>query len=106
MKKGDIVLTPFPFTDLSETKFKPALIISLYKDDVVLAFISSIINRVDTYEILIKKSGKNGLKTDSILKLNKLITLDRKIVVGKIGELENNILKEAGKLLLKLFEIS
>ena len=44
MKQGTIVLTPFPFTDLSTTKRRPAIVISKDNEqtgDVVVAYISS-----------------------------------------------------------------
>lgn len=45
-KRGDIVLVPFPFTDLSSTKQRPALIVSsdalnTVRDDVLVAAITS-----------------------------------------------------------------
>lgn len=39
--KGKIVLIPFPFTDLTATKLRPALILHDGEKDVVAAFISS-----------------------------------------------------------------
>jgi mRNA interferase MazF len=44
MTKGTIVLTPFPFTDLSTVKRHPAVIVSSFEKpryDVIVAFISS-----------------------------------------------------------------
>ena len=44
MKRGTVVLTPFPFTDLSGQKVRPALVVSRSDrpdPDVLLAFITS-----------------------------------------------------------------
>lgn len=39
--KGKIVLVPFPFTDLTAAKLRPALVVYEGEEDVVVAFISS-----------------------------------------------------------------
>jgi mRNA interferase MazF len=45
--KGKIVLVPFPFTDLTATKLRPALVIYEGEKDIVVAFISSNLERQD-----------------------------------------------------------
>ncbi|MFN3532028.1 MAG: hypothetical protein ACK41Q_05865 [Candidatus Brocadia sp.] len=55
--KGKIVLVPFPFTDLTSTKLRPALDIREGEKDVVLAFISSKIQKeVSEADILTKNT--------------------------------------------------
>ncbi|MCH8535834.1 MAG: type II toxin-antitoxin system PemK/MazF family toxin [Flavobacteriaceae bacterium] len=41
MKKGDIVLIPFPFTDLSGVKNRPAVVLHSSGEDVVLCFLTT-----------------------------------------------------------------
>ncbi len=61
MIRGKIVLTPFPFTDLSASKVRPAVVISnslRSGADVILAFISTsfdITNLSPTDELLLHK---------------------------------------------------
>lgn len=91
-KKGTIVLIPFPFTDLSSHKVRPAVVLShgLKGDDVVLAFISSQkIKRKETTDVVIAQTSKGftetGLKADSIVRISKIATLDKKIMLGTLG---------------------
>lgn len=85
MEKGTIVLTPFPYTDLSTIKRRPAVIISSSKkqgNDVVLAFISS---KIDTClqetDLLLDQTQpdfkKTGLKKTSVIKLDKIVTVEK-----------------------------
>jgi len=46
VRRGTVVLTPFPFTDLTGAKVRPAVVISRTDrpgDDVILAFVSSVV---------------------------------------------------------------
>lgn len=90
-KKWDIILVPFPFTDLSTIKKRPALIISpdSYNDglDFVIAFITSKIDakeRLGDYQI--KYWQKANLPKPSMLRM-KFATIDKRIIVKKLGSL-------------------
>jgi len=92
-KKGDIVLIPFPFTDLSSNKVRPALVIGIDQDDCVVLFITSLkpISKNNTVHIEKKESEKIGLKKESWVIVSKIATLNKKIVLGKIGSIDKGI---------------
>jgi mRNA interferase MazF len=95
MSKGDIVLVPFPFTDLSGNKVRPAVLLHASKksQDCIVAFISSVRDKTSSFNVKINKSSKNNLKSDSVIKVDKITTLDKKMVIGKIGKVENEYIK-------------
>lgn len=100
LKRGDIVLVPFPFTDLSERKVRPAIVISAKNDvDVSVAFISSIIPKEPTeVDFVLAESHPNfsmtGLKKSSAFKMNKVLTLGRSKVLRRLGRASPAIQKE------------
>ena len=59
--KGDVVVLPFPFSDLSKSKKRPALVAAILKgDDIILCQITSEA-RVDSYSIaLVSSDFKKG----------------------------------------------
>lgn len=111
-KKGTIVLIPFPFTDLSASKVRPAVIVSsaLAGRDAIVAFISSKkAKRLQKTDVAVKSCGKTfamtGLKTDSIIKVGKIATLDKKIILGKLGKIDSATEKELNRKIKILFEV-
>jgi len=113
MTKGTIVLTPFPFTDLSTVKRRPAVIVSSSKkpgDDVIVAFISSrVVEPVEETDYILEGDHPNfkdtGLKKRSVFKMDKLVTVEKRILVGEIGKVSYSILQELDKRLRKTFDL-
>lgn len=108
--KGKIVLVPFPFTDLTTAKLRPALVLYEGEKDAVLAFISSKIPvEVSEVDILITKDNpgfiKSGLKVDSVIKLDKIATVLKELIMGELGELDEELRKEVNQKLKKIMEI-
>jgi len=94
--KGDVVVIPFPFSDLTQTKRRPALVIStLEGDDVILCQITSQTFR-DNYAIPLEdKDFKTGeLKQSSNVRANRIFTADSHIILYKAGSLTVNRLNE------------
>jgi mRNA interferase MazF len=85
MTKGDIVLIPFPFSDLSGSKNRPAVILIETAGDVTIAFITTQIKWNSENDILLQPSDLNGLKKVSLIRLNKLATIDKGLVIGRLG---------------------
>ncbi len=102
--KYKIILVSFPFTNLSGDKIRPAVIISdkIIGDDIVVAFISSSVKKLFTFDIKIKKTDKNGLKKNSVIKTSKIATIDKKVVLGEIGETESILRRKIDNNLKKV----
>ena len=104
-ERGKIILVPFPFTDLSAQKIRPAIILSKSNQssrDVVVIFISSVVtNPAQPHQYLITTEHKafkqTGLKVSSLAVCNKLATLDKSIVLGEIGSVPVGIMKELSR---------
>lgn len=77
MRKGDIVLIPFPFTDLTGTKNRPALILADSDNDITVSFITTQLKWQEKFDIRLDPSNANGLKKDSLIRLNKITTLKK-----------------------------
>ena len=106
-EKWDIILVPFPFTDLKTTKKRPALIISPdeynEKLDVVIAFITSKLDseyRLGDY--IIQEREKSNLPKPSMIRM-KFATIDKSIIIKKIGKLSEKDKGEFNKLLIDFF---
>jgi len=92
-KKWDIILVPFPFTDLSASKKRPALIVSPDEHntglDIVIAFITSKIDiktRLGDYHI--QEWKKANLPKPSMIRM-KFATIDKTIIVKQFGRLKS-----------------
>jgi mRNA interferase MazF len=105
MEKGDIILIPFPFTDLSGNKNRPALVLLNGELDVTLAFISTQLKWKEESDILLKPTPENGLKIESIIRLSKLATLDKDLALGKLGAIEGETRKQVNKNITLLFKL-
>jgi mRNA interferase MazF len=85
---GTIVLTRFPFTDLSEVSRRPALVVSAQpgsSGDFILCFITSV-TRTGPHAGPLSPDGGTGLKVRSLVRFDKLATLHASVIVGLIGE--------------------
>jgi mRNA interferase MazF len=93
LSRGDVILTVFPFTDLSSSKVRPATIVGRPEgDDLVLAFLSSQTSVGHTRSsYLLHPSdadfGRTGLRRPSLVRLNKLATLHRVLVQRRLGHI-------------------
>jgi len=88
--KGDFVVVPFPFSDLTRAKKRPALVISRLKgDDLILCQITSQ-DVKDEYAIPLGErdfdSGK--LRKNSNIRPNRIFTADCHIVLYSVGHLK------------------
>jgi len=105
MKKGDILLIPFPFTDLSGIKNRPALLLAQSERDVIVAFITTQLKWEDDHHIVIQPSHESGIKKTSLLRLDKLTTINKELIIGKLGNLSSSELRSVDIKLLQLFKI-
>ena len=105
MIKGDILLIPFPFTDLTGQKNRPALVLVTTDTDITVAFITSQIKWQEEHDLKLEPSTENGLKKTSLVRLSKLATIDNELVIGKLGGLAEADIQQLNTNLIKLLQL-
>lgn len=105
MFKGDIVLIPFPFTNLTGSKLRHAAVLAANKIDVTVCFITRQIGWQEPTDMLLGPNLINGLKITSLVRASKIATLDRALAKGLLGKMsatELTDLNYKSKALLQL----
>ena len=94
--KGDVVVVPFPFSDLSSAKKRPALLLAdVNGEDFILLQITSQAMR-DSYAVSLDEDDfvSGSLKKKSNIRPNKIFTADKSLVLYKLGAIKREKTKE------------
>jgi len=107
-RAGQIVLTPFPYSDLSDAKLRPVLMLRQASrfDDWLVCMVSSQVQQAETNldEILSPTDtdfANSGLKVASVLRLSRLAVLDGSLLLGSIGAISEERLGNVRQRLAK-----
>ncbi len=104
--KGDVVVIPFPFSNLSDSKRRPAVVLSpLDGDDLILCQITSRQVR-DRYAIHLgdEDFATGSLKQPSNVRPNRIFTAERGLVLYRIGNLKLSKLEEIVGRLIEILQ--
>jgi mRNA interferase MazF len=102
---GDVVVAPFPFSDLSASKRRPCLVLAnLSGDDVILCQITSQ-DRRDPYAIPLLDAdfADGGLRHTSLIRPNRLFTADSALILYRAGHISVTKHAEVVAVLIALF---
>jgi mRNA interferase MazF len=87
--KGDVVIVPFPFSDFSRSKRRPALVLTdLRGNDIMICQITSQpTNDIFAQTLLSEDFVSGSLFIDSYVRPLRVFTVDKQIVLRKIGHI-------------------
>ena len=109
-KQFDVVVVPFPFTDRTASKRRPALVLSdesAFNSAIghsLLAMITTAAHSGWPLDIPLQDISSAGLKAPSIVRM-KLFTLDHALILRTIGQLGKTDQKRLETALKKLVNI-
>lgn len=102
---GAVILVPFPFSDLSQAKLRPAVVLAeAGKNDWILCQITSNPYGDAKAITLLNSSFQNGsLQMTSYVRPGKLFTSNSSLVVKQVGCLKTEVLKFIIKAVIDIF---
>lgn len=105
--KGDIIVIPFPFSDLSASKRRPALVLAdLPGDDIVLCQITSK-NTKDGFAIAFNNSdlASGTISMASNIRPNRLFTADKKLIAYTLGRVSPKKYRAVVQTIVDMIEL-
>ncbi len=117
IQRGDIVLATLPFTDLTGSKIRPALVVQCDRnnqrlDDVILAMITRTLHRAasEPTQLLLDLTTPDGAATGllhtSVVKCEHLITLHRDLLTRTIGMMPASLMQKVDVCLKESLQLS
>ncbi len=107
-RQGEIVIVPFPFSDLSAIKQRPVLVLSKNMDnekteDIITCGITSNIKN-SNYSVLIENKNliEGKIPKPSRIKIDKLFTINKEIVKKKVGRVDKETFEKMKYEFIKL----
>ena len=94
--KGDVVVLPFPFSDLSGSKKRPALVLAdIGGDDILLCQITSQQIK-DAYAVSLNSAVLQSgyLPSDSFIRPLRIFAADKNIILKKAGSVKTELMAE------------
>lgn len=94
----DIWLVRFPFSDLSSTKLRPALVLAVHREELIILGIFSKIPVGELRETWVLVSdthpdfSQTGLKKTSLIRADKIATVNESVFHRQLGTLPSNML--------------
>ena len=70
-----------------------------------MVFITTKLKWQSEFDVLISPSNKNGLKENSLVRINKISTLDKDLVLGRLGELTSTEIIKINQSIIKQFSL-
>jgi len=108
-RRGSVVLVRYPFTDLTGTKVRPAVVLTpdsliAVLDDVLCLFVSSTVPAgLLPTDLVLESSNpsfpKTGLRFRSVFRAHKLALLHKKLVLRTLGQIEDDLMDEINQRL-------
>jgi len=102
--RGDVVVLPFPFSDLSKSKKRPALVIAPLDvhNDVILCMITSHTSDADAIDLHQSHFIGGGLPRDSFIRPNRLFTAEGSLIVRTAGRVTESKMDEVREKIIDI----
>lgn len=112
LSKGDVVLVEFPFTDLSQTKLRPAIVLAVSArfDEITLCFVSSqAVDTLESNEFALHPTdpefAETGLRVASKIRVTRITTLNSLLIRRRLGRLGSRYTQVLNECLLQAFRL-
>ena len=105
VRRGDIILVDYPFSDRTGAKVRPCLVVqndhnNQRLDDTIVVTITSNTTRTQQeatqhlISISTPEGQQSGLLFDSAVQCENILTVDRQFVIRKIGDLPDHVMQQ------------
>ena len=107
-KRQDVVLIPFPFSDLSSSKQRHAIVLATVdaRQELICMMLTSTFRTDYSVDIQVTDITSAGLPKPTVARTSRLFTITNELVRKKIGEISDSDFKAIIKKLLELLHIN